>query len=374
MNGWTLRCTLRSIALLFLPFLLHAQDSRFNLQLAMDSQSAERTIELYRGLGSPTQISSLRGSQLALATTAALSRRPLTAATLEEQLQAVKFGQTTGDDVFQLKGAHATAAEMDELLREMKTRNFSRRVVSTVEQLFPAGTSIAVSVPMYVVAFGHQNIDAYVNRVVWRGNTPSFVGEGAGQVTIVLNLAKAVHYGRDVDERFLWTMSVVAHEVFHAAFSVYKEQSTPWRRYYAAQRTYFDQLADLSHNEGIAYYLSLIQRSRGKFQPSEVSNVQQAIGDFNNHAHELLSPTTPAQRSQRIIQESNTSGYWENYGSITGMIIARAIDNNLGRQALTETIADGPDDFFGKYIRLMKTVGDLPQLAPEVVRYFERRR
>ncbi|HEX9657867.1 MAG TPA: DUF5700 domain-containing putative Zn-dependent protease [Bacteroidota bacterium] len=374
MNGWTLRCTLRSITLLFLPFLLHAQDSRFNLQLAMDSQSAERTIELYRGLGSPTQISSLRGSQLALATTAALSRRPLTAATLEEQLQAVKFGQTTGDDVFQLKGAHATAAEMDELLREMKTRNFSRRVVSTVEQLFPAGTSIAVSVPMYVVAFGHQNIDAYVNRVVWRGNTPSFVGEGAGQVTIVLNLAKAVHYGRDVDERFLWTMSVVAHEVFHAAFSVYKEQSTPWRRYYAAQRTYFDQLADLSHNEGIAYYLSLIQRSRGKFQPSEVSNVQQAIGDFNNHAHELLSPTTPAQRSQRIIQESNTSGYWENYGSITGMIIARAIDNNLGRQALTETIADGPDDFFGKYIRLMKTVGDLPQLAPEVVRYFERRR
>ena len=374
MNGWTLRCTLRSITLLFLPFLLHAQDSRFNLQLAMDSQSAERTIELYRGLGSPTQISSLRGSQLALATTAALSRRPLTAATLEEQLQAAKFGQTTGDDVFQLKGAHATAAEMDELLREMKTRNFSRRVVSTVEQLFPAGTSIAVSVPMYVVAFGHQNIDAYVNRVVWRGNTPSFVGEGAGQVTIVLNLAKAVHYGRDVDERFLWTMSVVAHEVFHAAFSVYKEQSTPWRRYYAAQRTYFDQLADLSHNEGIAYYLSLIQRSRGKFQPSEVSNVQQAIGDFNNHAHELLSPTTPTQRSQRIIQESNTSGYWENYGSITGMIIARAIDNNLGRQALTETIADGPDDFFGKYIRLMKTVGDLPQLAPEVVRYFERRR
>jgi len=373
MNGWTLRCTLRSITLLFLPFLLHAQDSRFNLQLAMDSQSAERTIELYRGLGSPTQISSLRGSQLALATTAALSRRPLTAATLEEQLQAVKFGQTTGDDVFQLKGAHATAAEMDELLREMKTRNFSRRVVSTVEQLFPAGTSIAVSVPMYVVAFGHQNIDAYVNRVVWRGNTPSFVGEGAGQVTIVLNLAKAVHYGRDVDERFLWTMSVVAHEVFHAAFSVYKEQSTPWRRYYAAQRTYFDQLADLSHNEGIAYYLSLIQRSRGKFQPSEVSNVQQAIADFNNHAHELLSPTTPAQRSQRIIQESNTSGYWENYGSITGMIIARAIDNNLGRQALTETIANGPDDFFVKYIKLMRTVGDLPQLAPEVVRYFERR-
>ncbi len=373
MMGWTHRSVFGSVSLLFLSSLLHAQDSRFNLQLAMDSQSAENTIELYRGIGSPTQISSLRGSQLALATTSALSRRPLTAATLEEQLQAVKFGQTAGDDVFQLTRARAAVAQMEELLQEMKARNFSRRVVSTVEQLFPQGTSISVTVPLYVVAFGHQNIDAYVNRVVWRGNTPSFVGEGAGQVTIVLNLAKAVYYGRDVDERFLWTMSVVAHEVFHAAFSVYKEESTPWRRYYTAQRSYLDQLADLSHNEGIAYYLSLIQRSRGKFQPSEVGNVQQAISDFNNKAHELLSPTTPPQRSQRIIQESNTSGYWGNYGSITGMIIARAIDNNLGRQALTETIANGPDDFFTKYIRLMKTVGDLPQLSAEVVRYFERR-
>ena len=51
-------------------------------------------------------------------------------------------------------------------------------------------------VPVYVVAFGYQTVDAYVRRVVWRGNVPVFVGEGEGEVTIIVNLSKAISYGR----------------------------------------------------------------------------------------------------------------------------------------------------------------------------------
>ena len=37
-------------------------------------------------------------------------------------------------------------------------------------------------------------------------------------------------------------------------------------------------------------------------------------------------------------------------GAFTGMIVARQIDRAFGRDALRQTIALGPVDFFGKYI------------------------
>ena len=80
----------------------------------------------------------------------------------------------------------------------------------------------------------------------------------------MVNLANSVHYGRTVDERFIGLMSVVAHEVFHAAFGAYKDRSPQWQSFYAHHQSYVDRLLDLTQNEGIAYYLSLIQRSGGK--------------------------------------------------------------------------------------------------------------
>ena len=197
-----------------------------------------------------------------------------------------------------------------------------------------------------------------------------FTGEGEGELTIVVNLAKCVNYGRTVDERFIGMLSVVAHEVFHAAFGVYKDGSPVWRNYYATHRTPFDQLLDLSHNEGIAYYLTLIQSSRGKLPPDGLERARRSFADFNRNAAELLAPGTTFRRSEDIIRLSNTSGYWESYGAITGMIIARQIDQTLGREALVETIANGPADFFGKYAELMKRDGNIP--SPDEHRDSER--
>jgi hypothetical protein len=79
-------------------------------------------------------------------------------------------------------------------------------------------------------------------------------------------------------------------------------------------------------------------------------------------------------RANELIRLSNTSGYWESYGSITGMIIARQIDQTLGRMALVETIARGPSDFFGKYVELMKRDNNFPRLSDTVVRELGRSR
>jgi hypothetical protein len=67
-----------------------------------------------------------------------------------------------------------------------------------------------------------------------------------------------------------------------------------------------------------------------------------------------------------ILRQANTSGYWESYGSITGMVIARQIDQTLGRVALVETLRDGPRAFFRLYLKLMKRDPGIPQLSPLV--------
>lgn len=347
----------------------HGQTSDlFDVTLISNYESAVRTLELYGGLsGSPASIAALRGSQIALSTTALLVQRRLDTPALENALEAVKFNQSLGDDVFHMKEARASVADINDLMTEAQKRNFGQKVVSTVAQLFPAGTRIRTTIPVYFVAFGDKNIDAFVRRVVWHGNVPVFVGEGEGELTIVVNLAKAVNYGRSTDERFIAMLSVVAHEVFHAAFGVYKDGSPGWRGYYASGRTPFDQLLDLAQNEGIAYYLSLIQSSRGHLPADGLARAQRAFASFNAASTELLSPQTPARRADDIIRASNTSGYWDNYGAITGMIVARQVDQTLGRQALVSTVMDGPGAFFRKYVELMGRDPGLPQFSPQVV-------
>ena len=369
---------LRPIVILLLTFSTHfhgQRSSHFDVRLVLDYESAEKTVELYKGLsGRPSEIAQLRGSRIALATTSLLAQRVLDIHTLEAALEEAKFDQISGDDVFRLKEARRAVGAIEGLLIEIKRRNFARKVTSTVEQLFPPDANIVTSIPIYFVAFGHHNINAYVRRVAWRGHVPIFVGEGEGELTIVVNLARAVYSGETVDERFIGTLSVVAHEVFHAAFGVHKDNSPIWHDYYIKHRTYLDQLLDLTQNEGIAHYLTFEQRFRGYLPPDWNQKVRASFEQFNESAGELLSPSIPSHRANELIRTSNTASYWDSYGAITGLFIARQIDQALGRARLVETVASGPFDYFEKYIALMERDNNLPKLSDDIVRFVERSR
>lgn len=389
----TSKAASRALRFLLLPFsfcleIFSQTNPHFDVRLNINYESAERCIGLYEGLsGSGRDIVPLRGSQIALATTAALARRHLTNEQLQSGLDGIKFGQVDPDDVFRMKEARENVAAMKELLTNIRRRNFGQKVVSTVEQLFPENAKISSAIPMYFVAFGHQNIDAYVRRTVWDGDVPHFVGEGEGlqprngELTIVVNLAKGVKYGRNVDERFIGVLSVVAHEVFHAAFGVYKDSSPSWQAYYAAHNSYLDQLLDLTQNEGIAHFLTFGQRSarlpdgQGGYLPEDWDQkIAASFSEFNRSAGELLSGRISPQRANVVIGASNTSEYWKSYGAITGMFIARTIDEKLGRAALTETVANGVDDFYLKYISLMERDDSMPKLSESISRHLKSNR
>jgi hypothetical protein len=342
-------------------------ESQFDLHLIMNDVSAGRTIELYEGrFGRSADIARLPGSQLALAITSVLAQRSITLSTLERSLEAAKFNQNDGDEAFRMLEARGRVGEIKELLGVLQRRNFMQRVTSTVQQIFPTQTRVRAHIPVFLVAFGHQNIDAFVTRAVWREGMLVDVGNSTGEVTVVVNLAKAVDYGRNADERFLGLMGVVAHEVFHAAFELYKENSPAWRQYALRHRSYFDQLLELAHNEGIAYYLSLVQQTGGELPSDGMDRVQTAFRAFSDHAQDLLAPDIAHDRAAEIIQKANLSGYWENYGAITGMVVARQIDRTYGRTALVETIERGPNHFFRLYLDITRRDPGLPAFSPAV--------
>ena len=337
-----------------------------DLRMSVDVTSAERTIELYQHFsGSPREIAALPGSRLAAAAAALLAQRSLGSADLEAALEDARFGTSREDDVFSMEDSRRNAPALLELLTEIKRRNFSRRVTGTVAQFFPADARVRTSVPVFVVAFGPQTIDAFVQRVAWRDGVPVFTDEG--ELTIVINLAHGIRYGRTTEERFLGVLSTVAHEVFHAAFGAYQDSSDTWRQFHSARRSRLDQLLELTQNEGIAHYLSLEQR--GGYTPHDWdTRVRASVDGFNRSAAELLSPATPAWRAGEILRSSNTSEYWESYGAITGLFIAREIDRTLGRPALVGTVAQGPLAFFSVYDRLCQSNSNLPRLSPGVRR------
>ena len=374
MTGAVLNRRVLPVLLLFLgaAALRSQEHGQFQFMMELNYIAADRTIELVQGIaGNPRDIAELPGNRLASATTGLLAGRRLTVESLQRALESVKFNQDLGEDLYRLGETRANALPLKELLGELRRRNFGQRVASTVEQLFPAGAVVRGKLPVYFVAFGHENIDAFVRRVAWRGNEPLFVGDGEGEPTIVVNLSKAIRYGRTTEERFVRLLQTVAHEVFHAAFDAYKDTSPVWREFYSAHGTPLDALLDLTQNEGIAYYMSLVQAQRGRLPQDWQQRVGTSFAAFNRAAEELSNPAISPGRIEEILRSSNTSGYWESFASMAGMVMAKHIDQTLGRNALTESVARGPLDFFGKYLEVTRREGDAPRLTPQLVRMLQ---
>jgi hypothetical protein len=341
--------------------------SQFNISLDLNYQSAERMIDLYEDRFVNTgEIANLRGNLIAASTTGLITQQGNAVTNFRQYLDSLKDHAPIANDLYHLQTSRERVADIKTFLNEIKKSNFSRRVTATVEQIFPQNARITASVPLYFVALGHENVDAYVRRIVWHGDVPEFVGDEKGKLTIVVNLAKAIDYPGEMQDKIITLLGVVAHEVFHAAFGVYKDNSPTWKRYMATHNLPFDVLAELTQNEGIAYYLSLDQEGQGYLPRDWSSRVRDVFKTYNHNAVELLRDSIMTRRAAELIRTANLSGYWESYGAMTGMVMAREIDLHVGRAALVETIANGPGDFFRKYLSVADRDG-LPLFNQKIV-------
>jgi len=351
------------------PAAVPQNNPKFDVRLNLDFSAAEQCIDLFEDRFVSTQeLAELCGNRIAASTTGLIANRGSVTAMLQNCLDSLKYHSFMEGDIYHLEDARKNVRGIKELLSEIRKRNFNRRIVATVEQVFPQDADVSITIPVYVVALGHENVDAYVRRIVWHGDVPQFVGENEGELTIVINLAHAVNYGNNLDERFVSLLGVTAHEVFHAAFGAYKDRSPQWKRFYSKHTRAFDELLDLTQNEGIAYYLSLDQIGRGYLPRDWYNRTREAFSTFNTNATELLSGNLTRSRASELIRAANLSGYWGSYGAMTGMVMAREIDIRMGRAALIETISIGPIDFFRKYLKLSGEDSNLPPLNNHILR------
>ena len=350
------------------PLCLYSQSNpNFNVNLQVDYSSADQIIDICEGrLHNVNGFADLRGSQLAATTSILLARKQFPPDAFQHELELLRDNFRSSDDIFGLEPTRAHLAEIKALLAEVKKGELDRRVIATVEQFFPSDARIFTTLSVYVVAFGNENAAAFVRRVVWQGNTPVFVGENEGEPVIVVNLDRLIGNNEPTNVQFIETLSTLAHETFHAVFAVYQSSSPVWREINSRKGTFWS-LAELVQNEGIAYRISFQEQTGSSLPPYIFNEAKNAVLLLNNAMQELLSPTVTDSRARDLLMNANLSGSFEkNYGAAAGLLMAFAIDTKLGRNALTETIANGVGDFFDKYDALTKQYDELPKLSEEI--------
>ncbi len=362
------------IFLLLIPRLVPAQENpNFNVALQLDFSSAQAMIDMCEGMANNVnRVAGQKGNAIAAATSMVLARKQLPPAAFIHQLELLRDNFRDTDDVFGLQETRDHLSDIKALLAETQRHAVDRRVLATIEQFFPSSVSVIATIPVYFVAMGNEHAAAFVRRVRWNGASPEFVGENEGEPVVVVNLARLVEYPHDVQGQFISLLSVLAHESFHAIFSTFQTTSTIWTQWHQRHDP-FAVLAELVQNEGIAYYISMQQQMNDTPPPEWYDIAAHSVVALNEALLQLQSPDLTHAEARTLIMNANLSGSLEkNYGATAGNLMALEIDTKLGRPALTESIAKGPEDFFQKYETLTQQYGDVPKISAEVMKGFEQ--
>lgn len=350
-----------------------SQQENFNVSLRLDFSSIDALIELSEGkIANVNRAAELKGNQIAAATSALLARQSYSSEHFAQELDRFRNGSASSSDIYGFRSTIEFLPQIKALVTEVKRRQLDRKVVATIAPFFPEKARVNASIPVYFVALGNENAAAFVRSIAWRNNIPYFVGDGDGELTIVVNLTRSVQYIHDIQIQFVDMMSTLAHETFHAVFGVYQQTSSVWKTIEYKQEPYWT-LAELVQNEGFAYLISIQQRNSSSLSAGQLSSSKQAISSLNDALKELTLPSISPSRARELIMNSNLSGSYEkNYGASAGLLMAYAIDAKLGRKSLTECLEYGVADFFRKYQQLAEQNGDLIQFDKEVIESLQK--
>ncbi len=350
-----------------------AQQDNFNVSLRLDFSSVDALIELSEGkIANVNRAAELKGNQIAAATSALLARQSYSSDHFTQELDRFRNGSASSSDIYGFRSTIEFLPQIKALVTEVKRRQLDRKVVATIAPFFPEKARINASIPVYFVALGNENAAAFVRSIAWKNDVPYFVGDGDGELTIVVNLTRSVQYIHDIQIQFVDMMSTLAHETFHAVFGVYQQSSPVWKTIEYQQEPYWT-LAELVQNEGFAYLISIQQRNGSALSAGQLSSSKQSITSLNSALKELTSPSISPTRARELIMNSNLSGSYEkNYGASAGLLMAYAIDAKLGRKALTECLEYGVADFFQKYQQLAEQNGELIKFDKEVIESLQK--
>jgi hypothetical protein len=354
--------------LLFICFnenLVAQSNNAFRVSFIIDYSSAEEALNYFEWKYSNVQqIANLPGNQLAIATSILLSRENVPPSDFLTQMESARGGISNPVDRYGLAILRERTADLRKLLNQVKSLQLDRRISATLAGYFPDDRTIEATFPVYIVAFGNDRAAAVVRKVRWENQKPIFTEDG--EPTILLNLSRFLDAGSVPQSQAFAVMVTLTHECFHTVYSIFEDllpdslkPSTP-----------AEQLLELVHNEGIAYYLSLeLQRQGNPLSTVWFQETAKSIETLKSALKEISSPYTPPSRVRELILNANLSGsFTANYGVAAGQRMAYEIDTRLGRRALTQSIPLGFREFVRLYNQCAQYDSSLPKLDEVILK------
>jgi hypothetical protein len=276
-----------------------------------------------------------------------------------------RSGRTTGGRIAELsRGSFVSAGDRQHdppldrvagLVLAMKTWRLSR-TVRGVAALLPRPTPGRYRI--FVVANGHPIGDAYVRRVVFRGEIPTLAR--AGEPVIVLNaLAIAAGYRGTPADQARSALGVVQHELFHALYA----RSGLVR----PAKTVAARLLQLVLNEGVAHFADRRRRLQIEGFPADRANTAlTSLAAALVRAEKLKVGSIEARQ---LLGRAGEGRYWGKHGAISGMLLAHGVHRALGAPAIREALRCGPGRLVALYQRARRLEKELPALPQEISRF-----
>ena len=257
--------------------------------------------------------------------------------------------------------AYTQKENSTKLLNKIKSSPIKSSVIERAYQYFPHDYEIKSTANIYYVLTGWKFGDAYVRTVTHNNGQYSIASNGTPSILFNLSLY-ANRYKNDIEKQFVKISNVMSHELFHFMFSDYKSQSENYAP--IANDDALSRLFDIIQNEGIGHYIDRKEDLKTSFETYQ-KHQETNFNKLSEVIKQLSTESISEDDKRTLVRRSNTGKYWSKYGAITGMFMAYHIEQQLGKEALTNTIKNGALSFIKTYITLQKQHKSLPLLDIE---------
>lgn len=293
----------------------------------------------------------------------ALKQEELTEPVFADALRQFRL-DTTSVDIYGIAEAYKNRKAIRELSDLLEDNNICDSAIAYAATFIPKEHIPQFDFSAYFVPTGWSYGDAYIRNVIQEGNSYSLSSDG--NPTSFFNLKKiSIEYGSTAKEQMEMLKGVMAHEMFHVLFSNYKQQSTNYQKINA--NDIGNQLLGLIHDEGIAHYICYRNDMKNDFSSFEPFQ-QKSFETLNDAVNVLRADTTSLEIKEELLFKANVGNFWDKYGSIAGMFMAYHIENELGFDALVETVRTGDIGFIETYHEACNKNTTLPIISTMILK------
>lgn len=277
-------------------------------------------------------------------------------------------GDSLSGSAYLLNTAYKRQADLKQLLDALQGSNFSEEVYNRVLSYFPEDYEVPRTYEVFFTATGWKWGDAMTFRYTPNGGAYTLSQKGIPAMIFNLTLVAEL-YGKTLEQRLKTMKNVMAHELFHAVLSDYKNAHWKfWEQNNIEQETMY-----IMFNEGFAHYLADKEKlDAGYASNGELKTIEnKAFQSLSDSISVVFDGNQPKKARINAVRSGTYGKYWNKYICISSLFMAYHLEEAFGKAALKECIVKGPHYFMKKYDELQRQRTELPAIPVEMIGYIE---